>query len=180
MSKKSKSLKYDDPTAFYRKLPPVIEVTDGSLTSPMQAFAKTRYYRCRDYAVTVSEADETMAGPPYLMTIRRKNHYPEWDYVVWIRYHVLPDSVVMAMILPPLNDYINDEDSDFKNVFTFECVRWGLDPIPMCPDCTKALDIQKHGMFIADFHCPNCQRIETIDFRTWNEAHGNGFHGVQK
>jgi hypothetical protein len=173
--KKSKSKKYDDPTAFYRKLPPVVEITDGSLQSPTEMINTTRYYKCRDYEVTVTEGGE---HNPYLVTIRRKHHYPEWDYVVWIKYNVLPDALCMAMLLPSLNKYINDESSAFKWVFTMEGLRWELDPIPTCEDClSKPLDVLKTTYIGGTFKCANCGCEYVIDFRTWNESHGNGFHG---
>lgn len=177
-TKISKHPRYDDPSSFYKNMPPVVEVTDGSMKSPLEGIGTTRYYRCRDYSITVTEATEQT---PYLMTMRRKNFYPDWDYVTWVKYHVLPDSVVMAMLLPPLNDYINHEGSEFKWVFTFEQIRWGLDPIPACetcPDNPHLSIVQSSQTFLgATLKCPSCQQETQIDFRTWNELHGNGYHG---
>ena len=38
---------------------------------------------------------------------------PSWDEIATARYHLIPDSVTMAMLLPPKREYVNLHDHVF-------------------------------------------------------------------
>ena len=38
---------------------------------------------------------------------------PSWDEIATARYHLIPDSVTMAMLLPPMREYVNLHDHVF-------------------------------------------------------------------
>lgn len=53
-----------------------------------------------------------IVSPPYgsqgwHMSISRPDRYPSWDEIVYYRYHLLPESISMAMILPSAKEYVN-------------------------------------------------------------------------
>lgn len=180
MGKRSKHPKFDDPTAFGKKFPRIRKLEDGEgKVTPMIFFGTQERFRMERLSITIDYPSEEKPG--FLMTIHGKNRYPTWDEVVWIRYNLLPDSCRIAMILPNLNNYINQEDSRYKYVFTFEQVGWLLDPPPYCPSCQgpdpmENIDIKIEFM---TFLCHECEQEYTIDPKTWNEEHGNGFRGNQ-
>ena len=41
------------------------------------------------------------------ISISHPHRYPTWDEIKRARYDLLPDSVTMAMILPPKGEYVN-------------------------------------------------------------------------
>jgi hypothetical protein len=41
------------------------------------------------------------------MSIANRNRLPTWREVSEARYRVLPDNVTMAMLLPPMSEYLN-------------------------------------------------------------------------
>ncbi len=56
------------------------------------------------------------ADTKWHLTISRENRYPHWDEVTRARYSLIPDHVVMAMLLPPKDDYISLHDYVFQLV----------------------------------------------------------------
>lgn len=168
MGKRSKHPYHDDPTAFKLKFPTIREVTDGSVKSPLDEIAATKYYKMNKVWATV-----TWMGTGFHMSVRCNNRYPTWDEIVWLRYNLIPDAAVMSLVLPNLNSYINNDETGFKYVFTMEQKAWALDPTPRCPLCNEAL---RQPMFEDDkmrFTCA-CSGTLDVDPRTWNEEHGNG------
>lgn len=49
----------------------------------------------------------TMPNALMHISISHKSRYPTWDEIAHIRYTMLPDSLMMAMILPPKSQYVN-------------------------------------------------------------------------
>lgn len=41
------------------------------------------------------------------MSISRDDRYPDWDDIRDARYDILPADVTMAMLLPPMSEYVN-------------------------------------------------------------------------
>jgi hypothetical protein len=46
-------------------------------------------------------------GGRWHLSIAHPNRYPTWDEIREARYALVPDSVVMAMLLPPKGQYVN-------------------------------------------------------------------------
>lgn len=42
------------------------------------------------------------------LSMAHHERYPTWDEIADVRYSLVPDNVTMAMLLPPMNDYVND------------------------------------------------------------------------
>lgn len=177
MTKKSKHPRYDDPSAFKQQFPRIVEVKDGSLTSPLAGVQTVKYYSMGKCKVMLHEADEQMG---WFMSVRREDRYPSWDEIVWLRYKLIPDSVRMGMILPNLNAYINQEDTIYKNVFTMEQTGWTLDPVPTHCGKRMGMDGATQTNTVAVFTCSVCGERLAVEFDTWNEQHGNGCRVEEK
>lgn len=120
-------------------------------------------------------------APGYFLSIHGRDRYPTWDEIVWLRYNLIPDAARMALILPNLNSYINQEDTAFKFVFTMEQQGWAVDPPPQCEAGHGAMEITGVQIVTGLAVCPVCGASMEIDLRTWNERHGNGFRaGAQR
>lgn len=174
MTKKSKHPRYDDPSAFGKRFPRIEKRTDGG--TPMRFMTNEQQYKMGAIHVTVTAPDGGEHGlPGYFMSIHGRDRYPDWDEIVWLRYHLIPDAVRMALILPNLNSYINQEDTAYKYVFTLEQTGWALDPRPECPSCLTYLDFVSASGVTGLFECKSCEASVNIDLSTWNEQHGNGY-----
>lgn len=46
-------------------------------------------------------------GSGWHLSISHPDRYPTWDEIASARYHLIPDKAVMAMLLPPTDQYIN-------------------------------------------------------------------------
>jgi hypothetical protein len=174
-AKISKSAKYDDPSAFYQHWPAIVQVEKERTDLLGRA---QDVYRMGKVTATVSYSEDH----GYFMTFRTKDRYPTYDEIVWLRYHLAPDACRMALIMPNLNAYINEEGSDQahggrKYVFTMEQVGWILDPIPTCPACSREMVNGVIKSHFVEMVCPYCRATLPVDMRTWNEEHGNGFNG---
>jgi hypothetical protein len=174
--KHSKNPKYDDPSAFGKQWPPIVEVV-GEKYSPLETLGGTvRYFKMGHCEIVLREPDGQQG---WFMTIRRKNHYPSWDEIVWARYNLIPDAAHMLLALPSLNSYINrEEDVAHRNTFTLAQHGWHLDPAPECPVCGEMLALLEDESHTADGGTFVCRTHDTVaivvNFNTWNEQHGNG------
>lgn len=46
-------------------------------------------------------------GARWHLSISCRNRYPVWDEIRDARYALLPDEITMAMLLPPIKEYVN-------------------------------------------------------------------------
>lgn len=51
--------------------------------------------------------DPTSDGPLWHLSISRRDRDPSWAEIATARYRLLPHVKEMAMILPPLEEYVN-------------------------------------------------------------------------
>lgn len=171
MVKLSKHPHYDDPTAFGKRFSRIEAIDSGSALS---LFTPERAFKMGPIRANV--AAPTEGRPFYFASFHGRDRLPTWDEVVWLRYHLIPDAAVMAMILPNLNAYINKEDTAHRFVFTMEQLRWALDPEPVCAECGGLLAPTTVRPTSATFACANASHAPVeIDLCTWNEQHGNGY-----
>ena len=56
--------------------------------------------------VLVSHEDHS-GKPRWHLSISREDRYPGWDEIKDARYALLPVGLTFAMLLPPLNEYVN-------------------------------------------------------------------------
>jgi hypothetical protein len=108
------------PDAFEKQFPPILHVPT------LEPRIKDRD-DCHCYKMGVIEItyyEPTQIHPSYNLGMSHPERYPTWDEMVWIRYQLLPDGITMALILPPLEDYINFEDKTghSKHTFTMQSV----------------------------------------------------------
>ncbi|MBK8035322.1 MAG: hypothetical protein IPK17_38620 [Chloroflexi bacterium] len=171
-NKISKHPHYDDPTAFGKHFPRIEKTEGGTAASVLLGAPEQRY---KMGAIRAVVAPPTPERPFYFMSIHGRDRYPTWDEVVWLRYNLIPDAAVMALLLPNLNGYINKEDDDRKYVFTMEQVRWSIDPPVLCERCGDMMMSDGIALTTAVFRCEACAEKRTIDVANWNEEHGNGF-----
>lgn len=170
MNKRSKNQRYDDPTAFKLQFP-AIRKQESAATLLSKLETETAYKMGK---ITASVA-LTRGG--YFMSIHGKDRYPTWDEIVWLRYNLLPDSAVMALILPNLDAYINVDGQAQEFVFTMEQKAWSILPLPTCPTCGNNMIVKHDEYASAKAICKACDQQQTIDLATWNEEHGHGFNG---
>ncbi|HEX2905875.1 MAG TPA: hypothetical protein VHO69_03390 [Phototrophicaceae bacterium] len=104
-----------------------MEASEGTYSTPLSAYQKVRVFTMGKCKIILHEADDQCG---WFMSVRRNDRYPSWDELVWIRYNLIPDAAEMGLILPNLNAYINDEDTESRNVFTTQQTGWVLDPPP--------------------------------------------------
>lgn len=169
---------YDDPSAFYRRWPKIERLSDTH-TMTVQ-FRPETAYKMGNLKCFVNEP--VLEYPHYFMSVRGRDAYPPYDAIVWLKYNLIPDSARMAFILPNLDAYINLEWSDHANggekyVFTLEQVGWVLNPIPA--HCQQPMERITEYPLSGVFRCPKCYHTQEINYLTWNEDHGHGFHGVR-
>lgn len=175
--KKSKHPHYDDPSAF-RKQFPRIEKNNGVATGRSIILGvEEESYKMGPIRATLSKPSGKLSG--YFLSVRGRDKYPDWDSIVWLRYNLIPDAARMVLVLPNLNSYINQEQTDYKFVFTMEQSGWVLDPEPKCEQCNQTLQIASMAGVMGTFKCPEHDTLVEIDMSTWNEAHANGFFGKE-
>lgn len=186
MSEKQKISKhshYDDPSAFYkaRNFAKIVETEprDDDSNTMRRYYPSSKFYTMGKLFITVHDGSD---GPEegYFLSVAGKDAYPTWDEIVWIRYNLIPDAVLMTLLLPNLNAYLNIENDHYKFVFTMEQKGWAIDPIPSCPDCHKKMRQSSWIENFMEFECSDCDNRQMIDPKTWNEEHGNGFLGKQE
>lgn len=167
MSKKhSKHPAYDDPTAFKKQFPTIREATE--YISGMSVLGEVKVFKMGKLKAIV-----TLTPMGYHFAIHGKDCYPTWDEIVWLRYNLIPDAAIMAMILPNLDSYINQDDNNFKFVFTMEQKEWSIHPLPVCEKCGKDMQMKHYEYAIAKGVC-KCGFESTVDLSGWNERHGHG------
>jgi hypothetical protein len=110
------------PDAFSKQFPVIREVA-----APVGSGRPIQCYKMGKLRIAIMPEHE---GMPFVASISHNSRYPEWDEMVWVRYELCPGDVDMAMILPPLDEYINYADGRAKFMFTMEAVKYrGLDDV---------------------------------------------------
>lgn len=69
------------------------------LKSPL---AGTKAYRVGDCTIMVGQ-EKGM----WHLSISNQEHYPDWDIIKYARYELCPKDIVMAMLLPAEDDFVN-------------------------------------------------------------------------
>jgi len=68
------------------------------------------------------------------LSIAHQGHpkrYPTWDELAEVRYSVVPNDVTMAMLLPPLEQYVNIHEHCFQMIEVPDQRRSPLEPEPI-------------------------------------------------
>jgi hypothetical protein len=47
------------------------------------------------------------------LSISHEERYPTWDEIKWSRYQFCPGNITMAMLLPPMEEYVNIHERCF-------------------------------------------------------------------
>lgn len=95
----------------HTKLPPIQEMHGRRVDDLIAGLEPgTRIFQLGQCSVFIS--------PPYLtmgwhMSISHPKRYPTWDEIAKARYELLPDTITMAMILPPTAEYVNTHPNCF-------------------------------------------------------------------
>lgn len=113
-------MKTNIPDAFKKKMPK-IRPYDGH-SNAMALIRPTQNFKMGKILIAYSPQYNEL---PAILSIQGKDKYPTWDEMVWVRYQICPDIEDMALILPPLERYINYTDGRGKYTFTMEAVERG-------------------------------------------------------
>jgi len=103
------------PDAFEKKnnFPHIKRIDGAPMPRPV------RHYKMGKTRIMYCPPTDTH---PALLTVARPDRNPTWDEMVWVRYNVAPEIEDMALILPPLHEYINYDSGYQKHTFTMEAV----------------------------------------------------------
>ena len=52
-------------------------------------------------------------GGAWHLSIAHRHRYPKWNSIAKARYDLLPADVTMAMLLPPIHEYVNIHENCF-------------------------------------------------------------------
>lgn len=108
------------PDAFNRKWKPIER---SRIQNAISAIRPTQNYEMGGLHISYSPQ---VASMPAILIVSHSSRNPTWDEMVWIRYQICPNIEDMAMILPPLDEYINYTGGRGKFTFTMESVKRGV------------------------------------------------------
>jgi hypothetical protein len=96
-------------TAFERLPDPVLVGLDDTQIGGMRIQPGTKRYRMGPCAILISPPYTMEDGYPFgwHLSIARQDRYPSWDEIAKARYALLPDVENMAMVLPPMHEFVN-------------------------------------------------------------------------
>lgn len=172
-NKVSKHPRYDDPSAFKKRFPRIERV--GGVTTAAAKLLTVNEQHFKMGSIRAGLIVPGGAAPGYFLSVHGRDRYPTWDEIVWLRYNLIPDAAVMALLLPNLDSYINHEGTAHKFVFTLEQKGWALAPEPRCEICGGVAHNVETAGTLGVFVClRDCDVRFTIDMATWNEQHGSG------
>ena len=106
------------PDAFDKNFP-IIRPADNAPWA-VGMLRPTQYFKMGKLYISYSPDN----GMPAILSMSHNSRYPTWDEVVWVRYKICPNDVDMAMILPPIEDYINYDGGRGKYTFTMEAIKY--------------------------------------------------------
>ena len=112
-------IKKPTPDAFEKTFP-VIRKADEAF-SHIGDVRPTIYYKMGKIWISYSPEHE---GLPAILSVSHPKRLPEWDEMVWIRYKLGQDDVDYALILPPLDDYINYWTGRGRFTLTMEAIKY--------------------------------------------------------
>jgi hypothetical protein len=105
--------------------PRFLEMRRAGLVEP-----NARAFRFGACSVMTGHSDEN----GWHLSIAHPSRYPTWDEIAEARYRLIPDAAVMALILPPIGEYVNLHANCFHlyEVVTVAAARKirGTDPEP--------------------------------------------------
>lgn len=107
VSSRRRRLRPNRPPSFTERkplplaeFPPPPEMAAATLVPDVNSYL--RCYRLGECTVIV-----TREFGDWHASIAHRDRLPTWDEVAEARYRILPDGVTMAMLLPPMKDYLN-------------------------------------------------------------------------
>lgn len=89
-------------------MPAIVEIDQAALLPELRR-PRTQAYQCgnllifRDFSLTLG----------YRLSVSHPTRQPTWDEIVHIRYGLIPDSAVMAMLLPSRSEYMQAGEHTF-------------------------------------------------------------------
>jgi hypothetical protein len=99
------------PTFRDRPPLPLVEITDpGGFRFP-ETGTPPRYWRLGECSVIL-----THDGRPFgwHLSIAHPHRYPKWDEIAEARYRCMKPEITVAMLLPPMEEYINVHKNCFQ------------------------------------------------------------------
>ena len=96
-----------------QRIPDPIEVPLPDIAGQYEPDA--RHYqmgRCSVTVGTILKGSDPLF-PGYHLSISHPHRYPTWDEVAHARYKLIPNDVIMVMVLPPKEEYINLDENCF-------------------------------------------------------------------
>lgn len=102
------------PTASKKKFPEIEEmptppgIIQLQLAGKMEPYIKV--YRMGKLSIIVGLSPQD----GFHVSISHPSRYPSWDEIVHIRYSLLPNGLTMALLLPPIAEYINLHPNCFQ------------------------------------------------------------------
>jgi hypothetical protein len=81
--------------------------TARGLINPLNSYL--REYRLGECSVIV-----TKELGRWHLSIAHPERYPTWDEIAEARYRILPESITVAMLLPPRSEYVNLHNHCFQ------------------------------------------------------------------
>jgi hypothetical protein len=74
-----------------------------------------RCFRLGECAIMLAQEPDDRERLHWHLSISHPRRYPTWDEIKTARYRLTPENVTMAMLLPPVGEYVNVREQD--NVF---------------------------------------------------------------
>jgi hypothetical protein len=84
-------------------LPQPVEISMPISAERLGLEPNTKLYKMGDCQIMIGSTLET----GWHLSITCQDRYPTWDEIAHARYTLLPASILMAMLLPPMQEYVN-------------------------------------------------------------------------
>jgi hypothetical protein len=94
---------------------------------PLPPGTPESYYELGECRVIITHDGGTYG---WHMSISHESRYPRWDEIAEARYRLLPAVHTMAIVLPPLDHYINDHPNCFQVIQIAPPDPTRIDPSP--------------------------------------------------
>lgn len=83
-----------------------------------------RTFRCGKLRMIVGRSN----AEGWHMSISHPTRYPTWDEIAHARYSLMPPDIMVGILLPPADDYVNLHDNCFN---VWECSKYK--PVVLLP-----------------------------------------------